>query len=94
MKFIIVEKLKLSFPAQISSTFSSPGEAKEYGYTIPTGKSATKYNVKKGFILRERFNNQNTADPEKATINSREINCGKVTLYLKDIYGYCEIETF
>ena len=94
MKFIIIEKLQLSFPAQVSSTFTSKSEAKDYGYTIPTGKSMKKFNIKNGFVLRERFNNQNTSNPENATINSREVNCGKLTLYLKDIYGYCEIETF
>ncbi len=94
MKFVIIEKLQLSFAAQISSTFTSKSEAKDYGYTIPTGKNVTKFNIKNGFILKERFNNQNTTNPEKATINAREIKCGKLTLYVKDIYGYCEVETF
>ena len=94
MKFIIVEKMQLSFAAQISSVFTSKREAKDYGYSIPTGKEIKKFNIKNGFILRERFNNQNTNNPDKATINSREIKCGKLTVYLKDIYGYCELEPF
>ena len=91
MHFMIIEKNRITFPALISKVFTSPREAKDYGYTKPKKNQAKVYQIENGFKLMERTNPYNTS-VQYAAKNTKIIECGKLTLYVKDSLGLCEIE--
>jgi hypothetical protein len=93
MRFMIIDKNRITFPALVSNVFSSPTEAKNYGFTKPKKDQADVYHIENGFKLTELINRL-SSDLQHATTNTRTIECGKLTLYLKDSSGLCEIEEF
>ena len=93
MRFMIVEKTRLTFPALISKVFNSNSEAESYGFTKPKGNQAEVIKIEHEFELIDRTSRLN-APIEKANENKKKIECGKVTLFLKDLHKYCRVEVF
>ncbi|MCF7867334.1 MAG: hypothetical protein K9N09_01425 [Candidatus Cloacimonetes bacterium] len=92
MKFMIIEKSSLNLPANVSSIFESAGEAKEYGYTKPKRGMAKVIKIDKGFKLIDNVSRANAPSIDQATQVTKEFDTGKITLYVKDSMGYCEVE--
>jgi len=93
MEFMIVEKTNLKFPALISRVFTSTNESKHYGFTKPTKDQAQVLKIQNGFKLIEKTNKFNLP-LEKVKENTKKIECGKVTLFLKDLHKYCRVVVF
>ncbi|MGD8782664.1 MAG: hypothetical protein PVH88_27375 [Ignavibacteria bacterium] len=91
MRFIIIEKNRITFPALISSVFTSASEAKNYGFTKPKNNQAKVYKITNGFRLTDTVDKFNFSK-NNASKNTKTIKCGQLTLYLKDPYDFCEIE--
>ncbi len=93
MRFMIVEKTRISFPAIVSGVFTSEKEAGEYGYKKPAKGLAKVIKVKNGFELIDKTVRMN-APLNRGTETKKKINCGKVTLFLKDVYKCCRVVVF
>jgi hypothetical protein len=93
MRFMIIEKTRISFPAIVSSTFDNEREAKEYGYRKPDKNTSKIFKIKNGFKLIDTTCKLNLSI-DKANKNTKEFNTSKITLYLKDPQGYCDIEAY
>lgn len=94
MRFMIIEKSRINLPAMISSIFDSTKEAKEYGFSKPKKGQAKIIKIEKGFKLTEYVSRANAPTLEKASQVTKDFKTGKVTLYLKDTMGYCQVENW
>ena len=92
MKFMIIEKSSLNLPANISSVFENASEAKEYGFTKPKRGEAEVLKIEKGFTLLDRVSRANAPTINQASTVTKKFETGKITLYVKDSIGYCDIE--
>ena len=93
MRFMIVEKTRLTFPALISKVFKSESEAKRYGFKKPGKAQAQVIKVENGFELTEKTSKYKVP-LEKVPENTKKIECGRVTLFLKDLHKYCRVVVF
>jgi len=93
MNFMIIENTRLTFPALISKVLNSASEAKQYGFTKPKKNQAQVYQVENGFELYEKTSKFNVP-LDKIPENFNKIECGKVTLFLRDLHRYCRVVVF